>query len=74
MSAVSDIKLDWIDGIDGKAVPDKALPPPASHETIKSANIGSWRAHLDALQAYVFLCSAWHFGRLEINTSTMYPV
>jgi hypothetical protein len=53
MSALTGIKLDWIDGVVGDAVPDKALPPPASHEKIPPANIGSWRAHLNALQAYV---------------------
>lgn len=53
MSALTGIKLDWIDGVDGETVPDKALPQPASHDTIKSANIGSWRAHLNAIQAVV---------------------
>ncbi|KAK2776131.1 hypothetical protein FQN53_002862 [Emmonsiellopsis sp. PD_33] len=53
MSALTGIQLDWIDGVDGNAVQEKALPWPASHETIKTANIGSWRAHLDALRAIV---------------------
>ena len=39
-------------GVDGKAVPDSALPYPALHDTMNSANIGSWRGHLNALQTY----------------------
>ncbi|KAM5443694.1 hypothetical protein MferCBS31731_001468 [Microsporum ferrugineum] len=50
MAAVSGIRLHWIDGIAGDTVLDKAIPPPASHKTKKDANIGSWRAHLNALQ------------------------
>lgn len=53
MSALAGFKVHWIDGVLGEAVPDKALPYPASHESVKSANIGSWRAHLNALQACV---------------------
>lgn len=51
MAAVSGIKLHWVDGIMGDTVVDKALPPPATHK-FRSANIGSWRGHLNALQEY----------------------
>ncbi|EFR03130.1 hypothetical protein MGYG_06124 [Nannizzia gypsea CBS 118893] len=53
MAALSGIKLHWIDGIMGETVLDRALPPPASHKTMKNANIGSWRAHINALQDMV---------------------
>ncbi|EFE39092.1 LPS glycosyltransferase, putative [Trichophyton verrucosum HKI 0517] len=49
LAAVSGIKLHWVDGIRGENVVDKALPPPATHQYFKAANIGSWRGHLDAL-------------------------
>ncbi|EGE07779.1 LPS glycosyltransferase [Trichophyton equinum CBS 127.97] len=52
MAAVSGIKLHWVDGIMGDTVVDKALPPPATHK-FRSANIGSWRGHLNALQDIV---------------------
>lgn len=52
MSKLTGIQLKWVDGVDGKAVPDSALPYPALHDTMNSANIGSWRGHLNALQTY----------------------
>lgn len=52
MSKLTGIQLEWLDGVDGKAVPDSALPYPALHDTMNSANIGSWRGHLNALQTY----------------------
>ena len=52
MSKLTGIQLEWIDGVDGKAVPDSALPYPALRETMNTANIGSWRGHLNALQLY----------------------
>lgn len=51
MSSMTDLKLDYIEGKLGSEVPDKALPPPASHTTQRSGNIGSWRSHLDAIRA-----------------------
>ncbi|WEW56536.1 hypothetical protein PRK78_001982 [Emydomyces testavorans] len=53
MSALTGIKLDWIDGVNGHTVQEKALPPPAPQSHFHLANIGSWRAHLNALRAVV---------------------
>ena len=52
-SKLTGIQLEWIDGVDGKVVPDSALPYPALHDTMNAANIGSWRGHLNALQTYI---------------------
>jgi hypothetical protein len=48
-AASSNIALDWVDGVRGEDVPDKALPLPASLENMNIGNIGSWRAHLNAM-------------------------
>lgn len=53
MSSMTDLKLDYIEGKPGSEVLDKALPPPASHTSQRSGNIGSWRSHLDAVRAVV---------------------
>ena len=51
-SAVSGIEVDWIDGVEGKDVLEKAMPQPG--KDINAGNIGSWRAHLNALQESVY--------------------
>jgi hypothetical protein len=53
VSSLAGIQLDWVDGVDGRDVPDKALPYPASRQAVSNANIGSWRAHMNALKEYV---------------------
>jgi len=53
MSSLTNITLEFIDGVEGDSVLDKALPYPASHESIYSANIGSWRGHMNAIRAVV---------------------
>ncbi|KAI9854797.1 MAG: hypothetical protein M1813_000863 [Trichoglossum hirsutum] len=52
-AASSNIALDWVDGVRGEDVPDKALPLPASPENMNIGNIGSWRAHLNAMAKIV---------------------
>jgi hypothetical protein len=51
-AAVSNLQLDWIDGVSGDDVLEKALPP-GDHKSISLGNKGSWRAHMNALQASV---------------------
>lgn len=52
-SIINDIKVEWINGVEGKDVLEKALPPPAKMDDISAGNIGSWRAHLNALHESV---------------------
>ncbi|OCL12208.1 glycosyltransferase family 25 protein, partial [Glonium stellatum] len=51
-AAVSDLQLDWINGVSGEDVMEKALPL-GDHKSISPGNKGSWRAHMNALQAIV---------------------
>lgn len=42
-----------MDGVDGKNVSEKALPPNHGEYVMPVGNRGSWRAHLNAIQRYV---------------------
>jgi hypothetical protein len=48
-SAVSGIDVEFVDGVHGADVPDKALPSFHSPE-LSPGTIGSWRAHMNAIQ------------------------
>ena len=52
-STLTNIKIDLIDGVKGDAVLDKVLPPQARGGKFATANVGSWRAHMNAIAAYV---------------------
>ncbi len=53
-AALSDIQIEFIDGVQGKDVPDKAVPKTLPDSKRPSeANIGSWRAHMNAAREYV---------------------
>lgn len=51
-AAVSDFQIDFIDGVGGDSIPEKALPPGGSGESVKLAKgiRGSWRSHMNALR------------------------
>ncbi|KAI9830942.1 MAG: hypothetical protein M1819_005325 [Sarea resinae] len=51
--AATHIEFDWVDGVLGADVPDKAITPPMNREQLGAGNIGSWRAHLNALTEVV---------------------
>ncbi|KAK5949975.1 hypothetical protein OHC33_008936 [Knufia fluminis] len=51
-AAVSGIELDFVDGVLGKDVADKVLPP--SHvDDLNAGTKGAWRAHMNALSRVV---------------------
>jgi len=49
-AAVSNIDIEFIDGIVGENVPDKALPPGGGRKNMPEPDIGSWRGHMNVLQ------------------------
>jgi len=49
-AAVSDLRLDWIDGVKGADVLDKTLPLGKSKQPSEGSK-GSWRAHMNAVLA-----------------------
>ena len=57
-AALSNMKLDWVDGLKWETVSNITLPPGKAIDRTTHANIGSWRAHMDAISTSVlsFLC------------------
>lgn len=51
-AAVSNLQIEFIDGVKGQDVPDKAIPIDKGGKRIGNASIGSWRAHMNAVQEY----------------------
>lgn len=49
-AALSDMEIEFIDGVLGKDVPDKAVPMAKGRERLPDASIGSWRAHMNAIR------------------------
>lgn len=53
--SLTGLKFDWIDGVAGEQVSEKALPADGHDKTISKGNIGSWRAHMNVLRRCVRL-------------------
>ncbi|KAI1767826.1 glycosyltransferase family 25 protein [Hypoxylon sp. FL1150] len=52
-AALSDIKIKFVDGVFGNSIPDKAIPTTFERERMNDASLGSWRAHMNAIQEVV---------------------
>ncbi|KAK7962856.1 uncharacterized protein PG986_003681 [Apiospora aurea] len=54
-AAVSNITLEWVEGVDGDRVEERVLPPGdrPKHKSSDAAVRGSWRAHMNALRRVV---------------------
>lgn len=52
ISALSDIDIEFIDGVKGDTVPVKAIPKGKDNRYLKGAGLGSWRGHMNAIQEY----------------------
>ncbi|KAI9739043.1 MAG: hypothetical protein M1834_007255 [Cirrosporium novae-zelandiae] len=48
-AAASGIEIEFVDGVMGASVLEKVIPPPASPQRTALGNIGSWRAHMNAI-------------------------
>lgn len=53
-AALSNLKINFIDGILGKNVPDSAIPTSKEHGRMGDPSIGSWRGHMNAIQECVW--------------------
>ena len=45
-SSLTGFKIDWIEGVKGESVPDKALPFGVDRVALWENNVGSWRGHM----------------------------
>lgn len=48
-AALTDMNLEFIDGVPGANVPDKAIPKTTEHDRLGDGAIGCWRGHMNAL-------------------------
>lgn len=52
-AALSTLEIEFVDGVRGGDVPDKAIPTGPGTERLPDAVVGSWRAHVNAIQEFV---------------------
>lgn len=52
-AAISNIKLEFVDGITGESIKQSAYPPPEENIKHIAGIRGSWRTHMNALQRYL---------------------
>lgn len=50
ISSLTGFKIDWINGVRGEEVVDKALPFGVNHVQLWENNVGSWRGHMNAVR------------------------
>ena len=49
-SRLTGFEIEWIDGVRGEEVPDKALPFGVDRVQLWENNLGSWRGHMNAIR------------------------
>jgi hypothetical protein len=49
-AAISNIKLEYVDGVTGDSIKQSAYPPPDENLKLLPGIRGSWRTHMNALQ------------------------
>lgn len=54
-ASLSNLEIEFIDGVNGADVPDNAIPQSKSHGRLANASVSSWRAHMNAIQELGFL-------------------
>lgn len=54
-SALTGFKLEWVDGVRGETIPNKAVPAGVDRKALWETNLGSWRGHMNAVRGYLTL-------------------
>lgn len=49
-SALTGFDIEWVDGVRGEAIPDKAVPFGIDRKKLMETNLGSWRGHMNAIR------------------------
>lgn len=49
-SALTGFHVEWVDGVRGEDIPDKAIPFGITRERLWNTNLGSWRGHMNAVR------------------------
>ncbi|KAI9049405.1 hypothetical protein LZ554_006439 [Drepanopeziza brunnea f. sp. 'monogermtubi'] len=53
ISSLTGFKIEWVDGVRGESVVDKALPYGVNRTQLWESNLGSWRGHMNAIRKIV---------------------
>lgn len=51
-SSLTGFNVEWIDGVRGESIPDKAVPFGIDRKVLMETNLGSWRGHMNAVRRY----------------------
>ena len=49
-ASLTNLKFDYLDGVVGKNIPQKALPVGQEQRNMQNSTLGSWRAHMNAIR------------------------
>lgn len=49
-SSLTGFRTDWVDGVRGQTILDKALPFGVDRLKLWESNLGSWRGHMNAVR------------------------
>lgn len=52
-SSLTGFDVEWIDGVRGESIPDKAVPFGVDRKILMETNLGSWRGHMNAVRKIV---------------------
>jgi GR25 family glycosyltransferase involved in LPS biosynthesis len=52
-SALTGFHVDFVDGVKGESIPDKAVPLGIDRHALMETNLGSWRGHMNAVRRIV---------------------
>ncbi|KAK9783502.1 hypothetical protein AB5N19_04339 [Seiridium cardinale] len=52
-SSLTGFHVEWVDGVRGETIPDKAVPFGADRKKLWENNLGSWRGHMNAVRRIV---------------------
>ncbi|TPX09593.1 uncharacterized protein E0L32_009194 [Thyridium curvatum] len=52
-AALTGFDVEWIDGVRGTDIPDKAVPFGVDRKKLMETNLGSWRGHMNAVRRMV---------------------
>lgn len=52
ISSLTGFKIEWVDGVKGETIKDKAVPYGVDRAKLWESNLGSWRGHMNAVRKY----------------------
>lgn len=52
-AALTGFHVEWVDGVKGESIPDKAVPFGVDRHALMESNLGSWRGHMNAVRRIV---------------------